>query len=421
MKILALTLVALLLFSGSGKAETLAITDGKLITLGPDGTIENGTLLIENGRISAVGSTLDIPLDATVIDANGKWVTPGIFAALSQLGVVEIELEESTDDTSVEDSGFNAGFDISYAINPRAVPIAVTRMEGVTRAGVMPAKGDAIFAGLGALIHLGDAKDLVTHPRAFMAMSLGASGGNEAGGSRAGAVVAFLDALEEALRFRDDPEPDDWDGTIPRLDAEALIPVAEGRVPLIINLDRASDITQVIKLAARLPDLRVVIQGAGEGWIVAEDLAAAEIPVIIQPLENLPRRFDSLAQTRHNAERLVAAGVTVAFAQGWDGHNPRLLLQQAGNAVAHGLAWEEAVKAITLNPARIFGVDDDLGSLAVGKIGDLVIWDGDPLEVMSSPDAVIIEGVTVPMESRQTKLRDRYRDLNRDWPFAYER
>ena len=201
----------------------------------------------------------------------------------------------------------------------------------------------------------------------------------------------------------------------------ALKPVVEGRVPLMVEVHRAADILQLLTLRQREPRIRLIILGATEGWRVADQIAASSVPVIVNPLANLPDRFEILAATLENAGRLASAGVTVAIADpGEASHNTRLIQQLAGNAVANGMKWEDAFKAITSVPASLYG-RADLGVLRTGATADVVIWDGDPLELMSSPDAVYIDGVATPMESRQTKLRDRYMKLNEGKPQAYER
>lgn len=403
-------------------AQQIAIVGGTVHTAGPQGTIENGTVLIREGRIEAVGQGSSIPPGYERIDAGGKVVTPGIFAPFTRLGLVEISLEEATRDDRVEGLPFAAAFDVSYGVNPRATTLPVTRIEGVTRAAVTPVSGDNIFAGFGALIHTGEADDTVFMPRAFMAASLGEDASEHAGSARSAGMVYFRQALEDAERYAGLRNKDDWDGLVSAMDAQALGPVVRGEVPVLIRADRASDLTQIVALKRERSDLDITVVGAAEGWLVADDLAAAGIAVIVHPFANLPGSFDMLAATQENAKRLHEAGVTIAIGDpNADGHNPRLILQYAGNAVANDLDWQAALRAVTLAPAQIFGVGDRLGSLERGKIGDVVVWDGDPFEVTSSPDAVIIAGEPTPLVSRQTKLRDRYMRLDRDRPHSYVR
>ena len=441
-KTFATALIAAGLFSGSALAENVAIIGGKVVTGGPDGTIENGTVIIEDGKISSVGAGLAAPEGYRVIDAAGRYVTTGIIVSYSSLGVSEIGLEKSTVDHIVNSGSpffkpsnkvpFSAAFDISHAINPKATPIPVTRIEGITRAVVAPAGTDKIFSGQAAVIDLAGDFDFLTKAKAAMFVEYGISGKDKAGGSRGTAMVYLIKALEEAAaaaapskrgkKKRAGGGPGKGSILHP-MDLAALVPVVKGEMPIVISASRASDLLNLVALKARFAELDMVILGGEEAWMVADELAAAGIALILDPTANLPSSFEALGSTLENAARLQTAGVTIAIANGGSpGHNSRLINQAAGIAVAHGLAWDAAFAAITINPARIFGVDDQLGSLEAGKLADVVVWDGDPLELMASPDVIFINGQETPMVSRQTKLRDRYMDLkNKTGPLAYKK
>jgi len=426
---------------GATSAEKIALTGGKVVTVSRAGTLEGATVLIDGGMITAVGPDVAVPAGYRVIDASGRWVTPGLMQADSRLGVEEVELEASTTDYQVNTGGtgesaiapFFAAFDLSYGINPNTPLIEIERIEGLTRAAVLPAPGRSVFAGQGALIHLGDGMDIVTRPRAAMVAYIGETGADATGGARGAAMVYLRAALREAERFARDGDAAlprrERDSILPRLDAEALGPVVEGETPLILGASRASDILQVIALKKDFPHLRPVVLGADEGWMVADQMAAASVPAIVDPLQNLPVTFSQLGATLANAGRMSRKGVVVAIVGGGGEigpgnartHNARLLTQAAGVAVAHGMDWDAALSAITLNPARIFGIDDDVGTLEPGKDADVVVWDGDPLELMSSPTAVIVRGEPVPLVSRQTRLRDRYLHLDGGVRPAYRR
>jgi imidazolonepropionase-like amidohydrolase len=433
-KRLALALAAI---AAPATAETVAITGGTVATAVGEQMIENGTVIIRDGRIAAVGAGLTVPAGATVVDATGKIVTPGLIAGMSTLGIVEVEGVRQTSDSAARGSPFSAAIDVTPAINPASPPIAIDRLGGVTRAVVGPELANGVFAGQGAVISLanvGAGGNALMRGRAFQFAELGEDGARSAGGSRPAAWLDLKNGLAEAQRFVRNPAAfdsgRDKDSLVKRLDAEALVSVVEGRMPLVVHVDRASDIVAVLGLRTDFPKLRLVLIGAREGWLVADKIAAAKVPVITLSLFDLPERFESIASTRSNVGRMTAAGVMVGFGLfgGDSGTQGRNLPYYAGNAVAQasvpggaGLTRGQALAAITRNPAQIFGLAD-LGTLEAGKRGDVVIWDGDPLELTSAPTAVFIDGVAQPMKSRQTLLRDRYRDLTRgDLPLQYKR
>lgn len=392
---------------------TYAITGGTVYTLGEAGKIEHGTVLIKDGKIAAVGADVSIPSDAERIDATGKIVTPGIFDPESQFGLVEVGAVSETRDAALSDTPFSAAFDVANAINPRSVLIPVNRIAGVTRAMVAPTaagKDGHIITGRGAIIDLGSTKDFIHHDSAAMFAVLGESGAELAGGSRIGALLTLRTALQDAQDYTDNKKAYASNQRRPyalsQPDLEALGPVLAGTEPLVVQVNRASDIEASLRLAKDFK-LRLIVSGGAEAWMVADELAAAHVPVVLDPFEDLPAHFESLGSTLENAARLQKAGVLIAFATGGT-HKARNVTQAAGTAVAYGLPWLDAVKAIMLNPARIYGVDASLGSLAQGKAADVVVWSGDPLEIATSAEQVFIAGEKIPMVSRQTLLRDRY-------------
>jgi imidazolonepropionase-like amidohydrolase len=444
------------LVAAPAAAQTIAITGGT-VALG-DGSepIAGGTVVLRDGRVVAAGNVA-VPGGAEVIDATGKWVTPGLVAGFSRLGLLDVDAVDAANDVSSE-GPFSAALDIAPAVNPNAQPVAINRADGVTRAVVAPAVGKSIFAGQGALIDTGADLDPVTRPRLFQFVELGEQGAEEAGGSRAAAHVLLRNALREASelgRFGTPiasrgpeaqpgvPEnPTDpklltsqaqrsQDVLLTRFDAAALVPVVRGRQILIVHAERATDILQVLALKREFPNLKLVIVGADEGWTVADRLAASGVPVIASALSDLPAGFESLAATQSNIGRMRAAGVNVAIGTIND-DDSRMAFRgryYAGNLVglgkvpgAAGLSWGEALAMITSRPAEAVGLGGELGSLRPGRRGDVVVWSGDPLENSSAAELILIDGVRQPLATRQTKLRDRYRDLRQDvLPRAYKR
>ncbi|HEY0514319.1 MAG TPA: amidohydrolase family protein [Thermoanaerobaculia bacterium] len=412
----ALGLLAGFALAAAPATQTIVITGATIHTLGPQGTIQNGTLVIENGRIRAVGAAVPVPASARRIDARGKVVTPGLFDSNSQIGLIEVSEVDSTVGIRSGDDRITAAFQVADAIDPRSMLIAVNRIEGLTRVVATPTAGKSLIAGQGAIVDLsGDlgapGEFLIRSPAAMFAV-LGEAGAQRAGGSRADAMLRLREALRDALDYAANRKAYDEGNrraySLSRLDLEALLPVARGELPLVVAVDGASDIEAALRLGREL-HLKLILSGVAEGWRVAREIADARVPVLVNPLQDLPASFDSLGSTLENAARLHKAGVTMAFMTG-DAHNSRNIKQLAGNAVANGLPWDAALAAMTSVPARIWGIADRYGTLEPGKDADVVIWDGDPLEVTTFADAVFIRGREIPMTSRQIELRDRYRD-----------
>lgn len=401
-------------------AQTIAIT-GATLAIG-DGSepVKNGTVVITGGKVVAAGAGVAVPAGAKTIDASGKWVTPGLVSGFSRVGLVEVPGVRQTNDTAANRSPFSAAIDIAPAINPLANPVAVSRTAGVTRAVVVPATGTGIFAGQGAFVDLGADMNPITKARAFQYVELGEDGAKDAGGSRAAAILTFKMMLREAQQFAKAPASYDGrskDALLNRVDAEALVPVVTGAMPLMVHVESGRDILTVLSLRQDFPALKLIIAGAAEGWMVASQIAVAKVPVIAGGLDDLPSSFEKLAATQSNVGRMVKAGVAVSMGlmDRDEGLQLRLATQQAGNMVAlnkvpgaTGLSWSQALRTITSAPAEAMGLGDRIGSLKAGKAGDVVMWDGDPLEMTSAPVAVWIDGVQQPLDNRQTKLRDRY-------------
>lgn len=422
MKTLLISLALAALTAGASLAQNIVVTNGRVVTNTTTGQIESGTVVIRDGAIVDVGSSVSYDAaNATVIDAEGGWITPGLFHPHTQLGLIEVGLEGSTRDTAADDSHFTAALDVADGFNPAGTHIDEARTEGITRFAIYPSIGSAIIGGRGALADSSGEFDSLFAARRFMLIDLGAGASNTAGGART-ASWAFLRAAIEDARFYPGRYMAHHEGdAIDRFDAAAMTPVVRGEIPLVMVMDRAADIARAITFSQNYPTIRVILAGGAEAHLLADELAYAGIPVIIDPMRNLPDSFDTLASTNESAAQLHAAGVQLAYTTvGSDLYfNPRLLAQHAGIAVAHGADWADAFRAITLTPAEIYGVGDRFGAIAPGYVGDIVIWNGDPLEVMSAPTGVIIEGEVQSMETRQTRLRDRYAEVVREGEQAY--
>ncbi|MEP3227302.1 MAG: amidohydrolase family protein [Parasphingorhabdus sp.] len=411
-------------------AETVAITGGKLVVGDGSAPVEGGTVILRNGRVVAAGSNIAIPANARRIDAAGKWVTPGIFAGFSRVGLVEVGAVRATNDTRAADSVFSAALDVQYAVNPFAAPVAVNRAAGVTRAVVSPSTGKSIFGGYGAIVDLGQDSNPITQARAFQFVELGETGHRRAGGSRAAAHILFRAMLNEARTYARNPALFDSD-MMKASDAKALLPVLNGKTRLLVHANSANDILKVIELRKDFPALKLVLVGANEGWRVANSIAASKIPVLASALSDLPYSFEDLSATQSNIGRMKKAGVQVAIGMinDRDAHQLRYSMQYAGNLVAlnnvpraTGLSWDEAFAAISSKPAEIMGMGGKLGSLKAGRQGDVVIWTGDPLELSTQVERVFIDGVEQSLSNRQQRLRDRYRTPQPgNLPKAYDR
>lgn len=415
-------------------AQDVAVTNARLVIGDGSAPVEGGTVIVRDGRVVAAGRGVTVPAGMRQVDAGGRYVTPGIFAGFTRIGIVEVDGVDQTNDAGAGNTPFNAAIDVMPAVNPRTSAITLNRAEGVTRAVVAPQARGSIFAGQGAVIDLGADMDAVTRPRAFQFMEYGETGAARGGGSRPAAYAMLKNILFEVRdyarapgRFADRGK----DALLTRADAQALVPVVTGKVPLLVHVERASDILVILGLKREVPGLRLVLVGASEGWTVAPQIAAAGVPVLASALADLPAAFEQLAATQSNIGRLKAAGVTVGIGMINDdeARQARLVKQYAGNLVAlgrvpgaSGLGWDEAFAAISSKPAEAMGMGGEFGSLRPGRRGDLVMWDGDPLEIGSAAIAVYIDGVEQPLVTRQDRLKQRYFDPKEGiLPKAYER
>ncbi|QIL19691.1 amidohydrolase family protein [Thermomonas sp. HDW16] len=417
-----LVLVAALLAAcGVASAQDMLIRNATVHTASARGTLQAADVLVRNGRIAAVGNGLPAG-SATVIDAQGKPLTPALFGGVTDIGVEEVSGESATVDNTLA-LGANAAdmqvrpeFDVTLAYNPESILIPVARVEGIgwTLLSAGTRAGGSFIGGQGGSVRLDGSLDAIG-PR-ILFVTLGGDGANLSGSSRA-AQWMLLDQLIDEVR-----------GRIPQDSQFALLTPA-GRTTLakyfggggrvLVRIQRAADIARLLRWSKQR-GVNIALLGATEGWKVAPQLAAANVPVFVDALADLPADFDEIGATLENAARMHAAGVRVSFSQAGDAsHNARKIRQLAGNAVANGLPWEAALAGLTSVPANSFGVSDELGTIAVGQRADLVLWSGDPLDVANVAQQVWLDGRAIPMRSRQTELRDRYLHGDTGLPRAY--
>jgi imidazolonepropionase-like amidohydrolase len=399
-------------------AQSIAITGGKVYPVsGPP--IENGTVIITNGKIAAVGANIPIPAGAQRIDATGKIVTPGFVNSSTQLGVQEVsQVGDTRDMTARGKDNVAAAFTVWEGLNPNSVMLAPARKEGVTSFVVMPTGG--LVSGQAALVDLvpGTTTDMII--RAPVAMVAEVGDPQSAGvNSRGELIVKLRELLDDTRFFQTHRDAFDRAQTRPfaasRLDLQAMIPVIEGRLPLLITVDRVSDIDAAMRLGRDF-NVKLMIGGGAEAWMMADKLAAARVPVLTGAMNNIPAGFAALGQRQENAGLLRKAGVQVALignAGGGDeeAFNVRNLKQEAGNAVAYGMTWDDALRAVTLAPAEMFGVADRVGSLQPGREGNVVVWSGDPFEFTTRVEHVFVRGREYTDNTRQDMLMQRYKSL----------
>lgn len=393
-------------------AADVLIRGARVHTVTSAGTLSNADVLVRNGRVTAVGTSLTAPEGVKVIEARGRALTPGFFGGLSAVGLEEVEQEEGTADEKLvirapfHEVQLRPEFDPTISFNPRSTLVPVTRVEGVTWTMLAPASpsgGGSFIQGQGAAVTLDGRYDAVLAGSRALFINLGTDAFAASGGSRAAQFMVLDEAIHEAR----DPGAAFEHTVLHPLGRDALKRyLAGGRV--VFDVDRAADIRQVLAFSKR-NGMKPIIASGAEAWVVAADLAREKVPVLLDSLLALPSDFDHIGARLDNAALLNKAGVKIAFSQ-YDrsSHNARKVRQLAGNAVAHGLPFDAALGALTSNPADIFGLGATRGRIARGQVADLVLWSGDPLEVTSVADQVWIAGAALDMRSRQTDLRDRY-------------
>jgi imidazolonepropionase-like amidohydrolase len=394
-------------------AQTIAITGGKVYPVsGPP--IDNGTVLIVNGRITAVGASVAIPAGAQRIDATGKWVTPGLVDAYTQLGLVEIDANGS-DASAAGHDHVAASFTAWEGINPASQWFAQSRQDGVTNVVVTPTGG--LIGGQAAFVDIvrGTMRDMVKRSPVGMVAEVG-DAGSAGVGARAEVIAKMRDILSDARYYR--THRADYDRAqvralaTTRADLEALQAVLAGTEPLIVTANLRADIEAALALAHEF-SLRLIISGGAEAWMVASELAAAHVPVLTGAMNNIPSSFATLGQRQENAGLLRRAGVDVAIIANSgspddETFNVRNIRYEAGNAVSYGMTWDDALRAVTLTPSMLFGVADRVGSLQPGRDGNVVVWSGDPFEPATQSLHVFVRGVEYHDVTRSDLLTQKY-------------
>ena len=387
-------------------AQDVLIRNATVHTAGSQGTLQNADVLVQGGVIRAVGANLQAPASVSVVEANGKPLSPALFGGITEIGIEEVSGVAETVDSAVklpDGQPMRPEFDVTLAYNPESVLVPIARIEGLGFTLLGANTGGSFIAGQGGVMRLDGSADSIG-PRVLF-VKLGNDVLGLSGTSRA-AQWMLLDQMVGEARGRiaaDSPH-----ALLTPTGRAVLARYLAGNGRIVVSVDRAADIRQLLRWAQR-ENVRIAIASGAEAWKLAPQIAQANVPVFVDALADLPGDFDQIGATLQNAARLHAAGVELSFAQFGDAsHNARKLRQYAGNAVANGLPWDAGLAGLTRVPAQALGVGDRLGTIAVGRTADLVLWTGDPLDVINTAQQVWLGGRAMPMRSRQTELRDRY-------------
>lgn len=390
--------LALFLQCVSVSADSLRINNATIMTMGSMGTLREADVFIENGEITAIGADLPGAADQ-VIDADGAIITPAMFAGATTTGLVEVSAVSESVDSSVSETPLgklHVEFDVRRAYSPHSSLLGITRSEGFGYSLLAATGGQFSIAGVGSLVDFDGGFDSFSGSDTVF-IDVDGYSSRKVGGSRAAHWMLLEGAMADLQRRASEQEYLTQAGrnVLKRLKADGIF---------VFSANRAADIKQVLKFVGD-HNIKAVIVGAREAWMLAEELADSDIPVMVNGLDNLPADFDSLGARLDNAALLSEAGVTVMFTSD-ETHNARKIRQGAGTAVAYGMDYDLALQAMTTTAAEVF--EGRSRVLAEGNSADLVVWSGDPLEVTSYAIQVIIEGEPISMVSRQTKLLERY-------------
>ena len=413
------TFIILMLFNVVINSESILIQNVTIFD-GKNNQPFVGNVLIDDNKISKV-STSSLRGDL-VINGTGKILTPGIISTDTEIGIVEIgALSVTRDDSS---NLYQIGFSIYDAFNPNSVLIPWNRSNGITSTLTLPQNTNSPIGGLGSFFVLDSSLEISGSKDVVMIGRVGGSGSE----SRAETFAIIEDLLEFASSidssdmktYKDIAEIIDGSPIAETMelhprDLKALHKLVNDELPLIIKANRASDLLKLIKLKEEY-DLNLIIMGAQEAGLVASRIAESKIPLIINPINNIPESFDELGANIELAGKLEDLGITLMFNAPRD-HNYHLIRQGAGVAVANGMSYAGALKALTLSPVEVFKLGNR-GQIAPGKIADLIIWDADPLEPSSMPEKVFINGEDIDLTSRMSRLTERY-TKNKEKPNGY--
>ena len=424
--------------SASGANETIALKGGKLLTI-THGVIENGVVVMQNGRITAVGGAgTAIPANAKVIDVTGMTVYPGLIDSETHLGLTEISADRMTNDELEASDEIMPHMHVYDAFHAETALIPVTRVNGITNAIVAPGSGDTL-PGQDSFIQLAGPSATEMLIVRDVAMPLNFTGQQRRNQSfesakfpftRMGMATqlrqAFIDALDYDQKLaayekkksassddkekdkEKEKEKDKGPGAPPKRDLkfEALLPYLHGKKPVVLAVEQPNDLLTALDLANEF-HLKVILNHVTHSASLLDKIAATGLPVIVGPIYEQPKEDERYDAVFRMPAELAKRGVKIAFAS-YDAHQARNLPYAAGYAVGFGLPPEEALKALTINPAQMWGVDKDLGSLEVGKMGNVVVANGDPLDVKTDVKHVFIQGQEIPLVNKQTELRDQY-------------
>ncbi len=407
-----------------GKAGTFAIVGARIVTVS-GAVIEGGTVLIQNGKIAAVGATVQIPSSAERIDGKGLSVYPGMIDANTNMGLAEVPLGGTATVDVAEVGEMNANALAFTGINPHSSHINVTRVNGVTT--VLSAPSGGLIAGQAAIINLWGATQsdmalvpayalVVNFPRVatFGGFGQGQIDFSEAVRRRDARLEELKKTFKETESYARVREAYEKDKSLPtpatNLKLEAMIPYVRGQKPIIFTADRERDIKAVVKFVEE-NKIKGIIVGGQEAWKAADGLNKNGIPVIFTSIYDLPVRDDDAYDYLWEApSKMAKAGVRFAISTGEGGGNVRDLPYQAGLAGAFGLSRDEALKSVTLYPAQILGIADRVGSIEAGKIANIVVTNGDLLEATTNVKYLFINGRMIPLTSRHTELFERFKD-----------